>query len=202
MRQNDVASLAPARDHGACPVIRLRCLRDCRLSVATANERKALWFLALVALSGSSVRLWRANAPDAGVVESAALERQIGRVDSVRALRHTSKDARRSTASADSETPRVPPGPVDLDRASADEIEALPGIGPALAKRIAAAGDSVGGFGRIEALCDVSGIGPALVERLRPLVTFTGARRPLSDTCGEASKRPRKTRVARTRKTR
>jgi competence ComEA-like helix-hairpin-helix protein len=175
--------------------------------VPTANERKALWFLAFVALSGSGVRLWRARIPQSTATESAALERQILRVDSVRETRHKP----RSVASpASAESSAAAPGtdsgadgaPVDLDRAAVEEIESLPGIGPALAKRIAANRDSIGAFGGIEALCDVRGVGPTLAERLRPLVTFTGPRRLVSAGCNEASKKPRKSHVARTRKTR
>jgi competence ComEA-like helix-hairpin-helix protein len=174
--------------------------------VPTANEKKALWFLAFVALSGSSVRLWRAHDSAPASTESAALERQIRRVDSVRDARHKStrkgrvegaqlepgSDDRRSIDSA-------PGARMDLDRATADQIESLPGIGPALAKRIVDNRDSSGSFGVVEALCDVRGVGPTLVERLRPLVTFTGPRRHLSAACGEASKRPRKKPAARGR---
>jgi len=165
--------------------------------VPTANERKALWFVAVVALSGSAVRLWRASAQPATASEVTALERQIARVDSVRALRH-SRDMQRATR--DRVVRDAPRGavdstrPLDLDRATATEIEALTGIGPALAQRFVAASDCGGTFGSLEALCSVSGVGPAIVQKLRPLVTFTGARRPLDDTCGEASKKPRKQR--------
>jgi competence protein ComEA len=165
--------------------------------VPTANERKALWFLALVAFSGTGVRLWRAHPPPVLPTESAALNRQIQRAESVRATRSVRTQRPVTPVSPDSARE-----PVDLDRASAAEIEALPGIGPLLAKRIVANRDSVGAFGRLDALCDVRGIGPALIERLRPLVTFTGARRPLSDECGGASKRPSKKRPARSRERR
>ena len=175
--------------------------------VPTTNEKKALWFLALVALSGSGVRLWRVGAPQATGAESAALEHQIDRVDSVRALRHTKQPARASRGMSPAQRPELsnpvaPVALVDLDRATTEELEALPGIGPALSKRIVAARDSVGGFGQIEALCEVNGIGPALVEKLRPLVTFTGARRPLSDACGGPQKKVRKSRVVRSREPR
>ena len=175
--------------------------------MATSNEKKALWFLAVVALSGSGVRLWRATLPDAGAAESAALERQIGRVDSVRAMRH--KPVARASSRRDTLTPVPAPliesrqvTPVDIDQATADQIESLPGIGPSLAKRIVADRDSNGAFGQLEALCAVKGIGSALAEKLRPLVTFTGARRPLSAACGGASKNTPKTRRARTRQLR
>ena len=168
--------------------------------VPTANEKKALWFLAIVALSGSGVRLWRATRPDVSATESAALERQIGRVDSVRALRHT-HDATRAPvrdhklrAVRELAPERREIAPIDLDQASTDQIESLPGVGPSLAKRIVADRDSNGAFGQFEGLCSVKGIGPALAAKLRPLVTFTGARRPLSAACGDASKSTRKTR--------
>jgi competence protein ComEA len=64
--------------------------------------------------------------------------------------------------------------PVDLDHASASEIEALPRVGPALAHRIVAHRDSFGPFGSMAALRKVKGVGPATVERLTPLVTFSG----------------------------
>jgi competence protein ComEA len=63
---------------------------------------------------------------------------------------------------------------VDLDRASEQEIEALPRIGPAIARRIVASRDSLGAFGSLEGLGRVRGMGPATRKRLAPLVTFSG----------------------------
>lgn len=177
--------------------MRAACLRDSSFRMPTANEKKALWFLAVVALSGSAVRLWRANQPPPVIADAAALDRQIGRVDSVRSERHA-KAARRGAATSTDSVHRL----VDLDRASAEEIEVLPGIGPALSRRIVAARDSAGGFGGMEGLCAVSGVGPALVKKLLPLVTFSGPHRPLDAGCGDASKRPRRTRSAQARQAR
>jgi competence ComEA-like helix-hairpin-helix protein len=164
--------------------------------MATANERKALWFLAFVALSGSAVRVWRSDASAPPAADSAALARQIQRVDSVRRAGQDRPRRSRSRATPQPETTRVSE-PLDLDRASVEDIERLPGIGPSLAQRIVGNRDSVGPFGDIEALCDVRGIGPALAKRLRPLVTFTGTRRPVSGACGGASKTPGKMRAPR-----
>jgi comEA protein len=63
---------------------------------------------------------------------------------------------------------------VDLNRATEAELEALPGIGPALAARIVAWREEHGPFARIGDLARVPGIGPALLERLEPLVTVSG----------------------------
>jgi competence ComEA-like helix-hairpin-helix protein len=63
---------------------------------------------------------------------------------------------------------------VDLDHASAAEMEALPRVGPALAKRLVANRDSLGPFGTIEGLKRVKGVGPATIRLLEPLVTFGG----------------------------
>ena len=61
-------------------------------------------------------------------------------------------------------------GPVDLNRASAKDLEALPGVGPVLAGRIVSRREEMGRFKAVEDLLDVPGIGEAVLERLRPLV--------------------------------
>jgi competence protein ComEA len=60
--------------------------------------------------------------------------------------------------------------PIDLNVASAADLDALPGIGPGLAARILADRASRGKFGRVEDLRRVRGIGPKRLARLRPLV--------------------------------
>lgn len=56
---------------------------------------------------------------------------------------------------------------VDLNRAGVRDLEALPGIGPVLARRIVTHRDRHGPFHRLEDLLQVEGIGPRLLERLR-----------------------------------
>jgi competence protein ComEA len=60
---------------------------------------------------------------------------------------------------------------VDVNAATAAELEALPGIGAALAARIVAEREARGAFRGVEELARVPGVGEKLVERLRPLVT-------------------------------
>ena len=57
--------------------------------------------------------------------------------------------------------------PIDLNRATAAELDQVRGIGPALAARIVARRDEVGGFARVEDLIEVRGIGPATLESMR-----------------------------------
>ena len=56
---------------------------------------------------------------------------------------------------------------VDLNAADVSELERLPGIGPALARRIAAHRTDHGPFASVEALAQVRGIGPQTVARLQ-----------------------------------
>jgi competence ComEA-like helix-hairpin-helix protein len=59
---------------------------------------------------------------------------------------------------------------VSLSSATAADLEALDGVGPALAARIVAWRDSNGGFSSVDQLDEVPGIGPARMEALRPLL--------------------------------
>ena len=60
---------------------------------------------------------------------------------------------------------------IDINAASAQELETLPGIGPVLAGRIIEHREQNGPFQRTDQLTAVRGIGAATYERLRPLVT-------------------------------
>jgi len=68
--------------------------------------------------------------------------------------------------------PAVASGRIDINRASAAELELLPRIGPTLSKRIVAFREKNGPFRTIDALDRVKGIGPKTIERLRPLVSI------------------------------
>lgn len=70
-----------------------------------------------------------------------------------------------TTNSADADTP------IDINAASATELDGLPGIGQALAQRIIDYRTSNGSFKAIEDLRNVKGIGPALFEKIAPLIT-------------------------------
>jgi competence protein ComEA len=61
--------------------------------------------------------------------------------------------------------------PVDLNTATVDQLEALPGIGPTIAAAIVEHRDRSGPFRSVDDLLDVAGIGPSRLEQLRELVT-------------------------------
>lgn len=62
-------------------------------------------------------------------------------------------------------------GPVDLNSATTDQLDALPGIGPVLAQRIIDWRTAHGGFHSVRDLDQVSGIGDSIYAELEPLVT-------------------------------
>lgn len=66
---------------------------------------------------------------------------------------------------------------VDVNKATAEELIALPGIGPALADRIIEFRERNGPFERIEELLKVQGIGEKSLERLRDLIVVGKARK-------------------------
>lgn len=61
--------------------------------------------------------------------------------------------------------------PIDLNTAGPTELEALPGVGPAIAQRIVEHREKNGPFASVDALLEVSGIGPATLEEIRGRAT-------------------------------
>ena len=64
----------------------------------------------------------------------------------------------------------VPAGPVHLNSATLEQLDALPGVGPVTAQKIIDYRQQHGGFGSVDELDAVSGIGPARLADLRGLV--------------------------------
>jgi competence protein ComEA len=191
----------------------------------TAAERKALIFLAAIAVVGGGVRVAdgrrferdvnRATGgtvrADSGSPSDQALSAQLAAVDSARATGPHRKAGRSSRSSrtrtktdasgdatpsavqerrqrsSDASTRSTPkPGklspttdePLDVNAASAAELERLPKVGPVLAQRIVAWRDTHGKFDSMEALRHVPGIGAVTASLLAPLVTFSNGYRP------------------------
>ncbi len=61
-------------------------------------------------------------------------------------------------------------GALDLNTATVEQLDALPGVGPVTAAAIVAWRQANGKFTSVDQLADVDGIGPARLDKLRPLV--------------------------------
>ncbi len=82
------------------------------------------------------------------------------------------------TSLAASDGPSAKASVVDVNRASVEELQALPGIGEARARAIVERRQTQGAFTSVEELREIRGIGDAMVERLRPHVKVDGRATP------------------------
>jgi len=133
--------------------------------VFTSDERRALVFLALVTAVGSAFRATHGAGAAGAALPAVAPELPGG--DIVR----QAAQSRRAEALA---RPLAAGERVDVDRAPADELQRLPRVGPALARRIVAERASHGPFGTLEALRRVTGVGVRMLHDLEPYVAFGG----------------------------
>ncbi|MDH3208413.1 MAG: ComEA family DNA-binding protein [Gemmatimonadota bacterium] len=99
----------------------------------------------------------------------------------------TAADARRNTRLAEGER-------IDPNRADEVELDRLPGVGPSTARAIVAAREGGTVFRSPEDLTAVRGIGPATLDRLRSLLSFTDTppqrAREIGRTASRASRGP------------
>jgi competence protein ComEA len=74
------------------------------------------------------------------------------------------------TSSASRPAKGGPAQPVNLNTATVQQLDTLPGVGPVMAAAIVAWRDAHGRFTSVDQLSEVDGIGPGRLEKLRPLV--------------------------------
>ncbi len=135
------------------------------------DDRRAALLLAALALAGAGTRLVlvRPGAPPGEVRFDASPAPRAP-------LRDVAERAERLSR------PLQPGERIDVDMADATELTRLPRVGPVLAQRIVAwrgVHGPFGGYGGERALArldSVPGIGPKLLETLRPHVHFSGRR--------------------------
>ena len=128
------------------------------MSGLTPGERRGARVLAIVLAIGTLSDLHRARAP----VRAPAPERLAAAPAAADTAPRPVRDA------APARAPGVNAQPLDLDSASAVDLDRLPGIGPVLAARIVEHRRVHGRFHHVDELLLVPGIGPRLLERLRP----------------------------------
>ena len=60
---------------------------------------------------------------------------------------------------------------ININRAGADELERLPGIGPTLAARIVADREANGPYATVDDLARVKGVSPRMIDEMRPMIS-------------------------------
>ncbi len=119
----------------------------------TPQESRILIFLVAALLLGSAVSLYRHRRP--GITTELSVNSPHG--------------ADRSQASDSSVPgePGVPPPRVNINTATRQELQTLPGIGPQLAQRIIAYRQEHGSFRTAHAITEVRGIGEKTFLKLK-----------------------------------
>ncbi len=156
----------------------------------TPDESRALAVLAALVAVGAGLTVLEVHRPDVLALtlgDSLALGFVSEAGDSVPAPARAPTSPRRPVAAADStsapDTTATPSaysadGRLDLNRATAEELEGLPGIGPKTAERIVADRTKRGRFRAIKDLGRVKGIGPKTLARLTPHLIIEKPRKP------------------------
>ncbi len=88
--------------------------------------------------------------------------------------------------------PRTGEAKVDLNRATAQELQQLPGIGPVLAKRIVEHRTNNGFYRSVHELLEVKGIGQKRMARMRPMVLISKAPAPTGNAMSGSDPQPQR----------
>jgi competence ComEA-like helix-hairpin-helix protein len=144
--------------------------------ILNAGERRGALVVVLLLAIGTAYDLWRAQrTPPVAPGGARAAARDGTPPDGAGDARGgPARDQGTGAAAArpasDTAARGAPPerAVLDLNRAGAAELDALPGIGPVLARRIVEHRARHGPFRRVEELRAVRGVGPRLLNRLRP----------------------------------
>lgn len=136
----------------------------------TKQETQAALFVAVSLFAGSLIQIFGLLPDDegAGLQSIAVAEKPIDARPLAADLRLPG--VRATTAGRKSAQPA--PASINVNQASASQLEALPGIGPALAARVVSHRTKIGAFRSVNQLLDVPGIGPAKLSKLAPFITF------------------------------
>jgi len=129
---------------------------------------KALGVLTLV------VALVQPSFPLVSTVKGATLPARIGRLRFLLTAHCLLQSGQAMPSTQNQKPSKVPAVLVDINRASVEDFEKLPGIGPKLARQIVAYRQKHGPFRRVEDLMAIKGIGVRRWKKLRPLIKVGG----------------------------
>ena len=121
----------------------------------TPQETRAIFFLLMALLVGSGIVLYQRSHP--GFAPELKLDKSD--IDSLGEIEYISSLGQEKKV-------------IDLNRATAAELQLLPGVGPALSRRIVEYRETKGEFVKIEDVMQVSGIGPKTFEAIRGYLTI------------------------------
>lgn len=129
--------------------------------MATSDDTRAALVLVVLALAGAAIRLLGGGGSSPGEIGYRGGPDRRPERDSVAA------------AAVRLAQPLEQGERIDMDVADVNELTRLPRIGPALAARIVMDREDRGPFGSLEGLTRVSGVGPSVVEAIRPYSAFS-----------------------------
>lgn len=178
----DVGSAAAARAGGGSvagdggrdvPLVRPAAAELIAVHVAGAVRRPGLYRLPAGSRVDDAVAAAGGPAPGAALdsVNLAAVLRDGQKVTVGRLRAASGGGGAAPGGGAPAAPPDEPPWPIDVNSASAAELERLPGVGPVIAGRIVEYREANGPFKGVDDLLAVRGIGPRTLEQLRPYVT-------------------------------
>ena len=130
----------------------------------TRLEQQAIAFITCSLIIGGGVTLVRSYQQDVPVREETVQQ----------AVKPSSQHIPiPGIASPDSDKTIVddkPTSAIDINTATAVQLQMLPGIGPKLAERVVSYREQQGRFRTVEDLLEVKGIGPSVLSRIKPLI--------------------------------
>lgn len=135
----------------------------------TASLRQRMMVVASGALILLAIPMlwWRWSTPTVVMIPETRWESSI--VEDAGAIRAT--PPAEPAPLAESAVACAPSGPIDLNTATVEQLDTLPGIGPVIAGRIIDWRDRNGRFTSVDELREVEGIGPVTWAKLSALVT-------------------------------
>ena len=131
-----------------------------------SRQRGALWILVALVAGRSLDRLDLPFEHRDPVPVHATIDSTLAVAPPLAADSTLQRPAPRAATAASAEAP------LQINRASAADLQRLPGVGPVLASRIVAQRDAQGPFHSLEDLARVRGLGPKTCARLAPHIRF------------------------------